>query len=115
MPERMPEWMRDMTRAVDDKLVADLVSDARAHNVIHSNGPVNKVTVQGAGAVVTGTDGAAHRGSGWSEPPSIDSWKPPGLEIMDAMVDEQDRIDRAKRALELGQAAHVNKQLKSKS
>jgi hypothetical protein len=33
---------------------------------------------------------------------------------MNRLVDEQDAIDKAKRALELGQAAHINKQLKAK-
>jgi hypothetical protein len=102
-----------MVRCVDDRLVADLVSDARAHNIIHANGPANKVTVQGAGAVASGDDGAAH--GGWVKPPQVDDWKAPGVEVADRIIDHFDALDKAKRALELGQAAHVARQLKSKS
>jgi hypothetical protein len=70
--------------------------------------------VQGAGRVVTGDDGPAHRPldrSGWQEPPKVDNWRPPGVEIMDQMMDQQDAIDRAARARELAAAAAVQRAL----
>ena len=116
MANPLPEWQRDMARAVDDKLMRDLVNDFRNYSPVpRPEGPAATVRVTSAGAVASGDDGAKHRGSGWTEPPSIDSWRAPGLEIMNRLVDEQDAIDKAKRALELGQAAHINKQLKAKA
>lgn len=32
---------------------------------------------------------------GWVDPPSVADWKPPGLNVMDRMMDAQDAIDRA--------------------
>jgi hypothetical protein len=36
--------------------------------------------------------------NGWIEPPSINDWRPPGLAVMDRMMDAQDALDRAERA-----------------
>jgi hypothetical protein len=108
------EQLRRMREACDSKTLRDIVADNR--NSVFLPAPPSPATVVpvGAGRVVGGDDGAAHRGSGWSEPPSIDNWKPPGLEAMDAMMDQQDAIDRAARVRELGEAARAAKQLKGK-
>jgi hypothetical protein len=45
-------------------------------------------------------------------PPQVKDWKPPGLEIMDALVDQQDRIDKAARVKELAEAARLLKDRK---
>ena len=36
-------------------------------------------------------------GGGWVEPPKVDNWRPPGLDIMDRMMDAQDAQDRQRR------------------
>jgi hypothetical protein len=104
------EMREAMRKAVDDKLMADIVADNR-HSVFLPAGQGSKVTPAGAGKVIDG----AQQGHGWAEPKSIDNWRPDGLAVMDAMMDQQDAIDRAARARELAEAAHINKQLKSKS
>jgi hypothetical protein len=115
MAERMPEWMADLVRNVGDKAVRDIVNDFRSYNPHPTQDPRAKVSVQGAGRVVTGDDGAAHRPldrSGWTEPPKVDSWRPPGVEIMDQMMDQQDAIDKAQRIKELAEAAAVQRAMK---
>jgi hypothetical protein len=101
---RLEEWERDLVRNVDDKAVRDLVSDFKNYSQ-PTQGKAAKVTVTGAGTVVTGTDGAAHTPyRGWSEPPKVDAWKPPGLSHMDAMLDQQDAVDKAARVKEFAEA-----------
>jgi hypothetical protein len=39
---------------------------------------------------------------GWTNPPSVADWKPPGLSVMDRMVDAQDAIDRRDLERKLG-------------
>ena len=53
------------------------------------------VRVEGAGQVVGGGDGAAH--GGWVGAPRVDNWRPPGERAFNAMMDQQDARDRAKR------------------
>jgi len=89
LQERLPEWQRDLAAAVPDKAVKDLVNDFR-------RGPPP------AGEEV-------QRGTGWTEPPKVDQWKPPGLEHMDRMMDAQDAIDRAARARELIEATAIQR------
>jgi hypothetical protein len=105
------EQLRRMNEACDSKTLADIVADNRNSVFLPSN-PAATVRVSGAGTVVDGE--AKPRGSGWQEVPSIDQWKPPGLEAMDALVDQQDRIDKAKLARELSEAARVARQLERK-
>jgi hypothetical protein len=110
MANNLPEYMRDLVANVGDKLVADIVNDFRTYTPGPSAGKASKVTVQGAGTVQTGDDGPAHRPfeqgqGGWVKPPQVDQWKPPGLEAMDAMMDQQDAIDKAARVKELIEAA----------
>jgi hypothetical protein len=112
---RLEEFERDLVANVGDKAVRDIVNDFRNYQVGPSAGPAHKVRLEGVGVVQTGDDGVKHRppntSSGWSEPKSIDSWKPPGLSIMDAMLDQQDAIDRAARARELAEAARHLREL----
>jgi hypothetical protein len=113
MAERLQEWQRDMLKAVDDKLMRDIVGDFRSYDPSPGKaGPASTVVPVGSAKAIDGGDGAKHRGSGWTEPPSIDNWRAPGLEHMDRLMDQQDRIDRAARARELAKAAHIDKQLK---
>jgi hypothetical protein len=59
---------------------------------------------------VTGTDGAAHTPApshGWTEPPSTDNWRAPGIDIIDRLVDQQDALDLVARARELAEAHHA--------
>ena len=35
--------------------------------------------------------------NGWIDPPSVRDWRPPGLAVMDRMLDQQDALDRAER------------------
>jgi hypothetical protein len=103
---KLEEWQRDLIANVGDKLIADIVADNRSRPSTGGSMIPNKVTVVGAGRVIDGDD--VKRGTtGWQPAPSIDNWKPPGLEAMDRMMDQQDAIDRAARARELAEAAAV--------
>jgi hypothetical protein len=96
-------------------LVRDIVNDFRSYNPHPAQDPSAKVVPQGAGRVVDGDVGPQHRPldrSGWQEPPKVDAWRPPGVEIMDRMMDQQDAIDRAARIRELAEAAALQRALK---
>jgi hypothetical protein len=82
-----------------------IIEDNR-HPIHPAQDPSAKVQVQGAGRVVTAGE-EVRRGTGWTDPPSIDSWRPPGLREMDAMMDQADREDRAKRIRELAGTQHA--------
>jgi hypothetical protein len=105
------EWVQDLRRVVDDKLMADIVSDFRRSPP--PPGPtLPTVRVQGAGTVVDGD--TPHGGTGgWQESPQLSNWTPPGLREMDAMMDQQDAVDRAARIRELAEAAAVQRALES--
>jgi hypothetical protein len=112
---RLEEWQQDLVRNVGTDLVRDIVSDFRSYNPHPTQDPSAKVSAQGAGRAVTGDVGPAHRPmdrSGWQEPPKIDAWRPPGVEIMDQMMDQQDAVDRAARVRELTDAAAVQRALR---
>jgi hypothetical protein len=96
-----PDYRRDMVAAVPDNLLANIVRDSRVPPT-DGQGPGTKVTVASAGRVVTGNDGA-----GWTNSPKVDDWKPPGLAIMDRMMDQQDAIDRADRAKAIAKVGGV--------
>ena len=104
----MPEYMNDLVKAVPTDLVKQIVEDFR-------RGPppvgptLPSVKVMGAGTVVDGETPPPSRG--WVEAKPIDQWKPDGLEICDALVDQQDAIDRAARVRELAAAAAVQRAL----
>jgi hypothetical protein len=110
----LPEYMRDLINAVPTDVVRDIVNDFRSYNPSPAMGAASKVTPVGAGRVIDGDD--VKRGTtgshGWVTPPQVDSWKPPGLREMDAMLDQQDMLDRAARAKELMEAALVQRALK---
>jgi hypothetical protein len=72
----------------------DIAGDAQAHNVILSRGGTAKDNRE------------PPRGSGWVEPPSISGWQAQtGIDIVDHLVDQQDRLDRAQRIKELAEAS----------
>ena len=115
---RLPEYMRDLTAAVPDRLVKEIAADFRSYNPHPAQDPSAKVSVQGAGVVKGGDVGPQHRPidasatGGWQEAPKVDQWQPPGLKHMDRMMDQQDAIDRAARVRELAEAAAVQRVLK---
>jgi hypothetical protein len=111
-----PEWMRDCVNVVDDKLMRSIVEDFRRGPP--PPGPtLPTATPVGAGKVVDADPGPKYRPyneqgqGGWTKPPQVDQWKPPGLSIMDAMMDQQDAVDRAARARELAEAARYLREL----
>jgi hypothetical protein len=107
----IPQWQLDMARAVGDDLMRSIVEDhRRGPPSPGSSSTPSNVTVVGSPRVVSGNDGVAH--GGWREPPSIDKWKPPGLEIMDRVADHFAAIDRAERARQLAEAARTEKEIK---
>jgi hypothetical protein len=104
--------MRDCVNVVDDKLMRSIVEDFRRGPP--PPGPtLPKVSVVGAGTVTTGDDGPKHRpfeqGQGWVNPPQVDQWKPPGLSVMDRLMDQQDALDKAERIRKLAEAAAVKR------
>jgi hypothetical protein len=112
MANQLPEWMRPMVDAVGDNLMRSLVADFRKGPA--PPGPtLPTATPTAAGRVVTPDVGPKYRAyeegqgqeGGWTKPPSIDSWKPPGLSHMDRMMDQADALDRAQRAAQLVEAA----------
>jgi hypothetical protein len=112
---RLPEWKRDLVETVPDQLVKQIAQDFRSYNPHPAQDPSAKVSVMGAGRVVTGDDGPAHRPmdtSGWVEPPKVDAWRPPGVDICDQLMDQQDAIDKAQRIRELAEAAALQRALK---
>jgi hypothetical protein len=107
----LPRYVRDLAEAVPTSVVKDIVSDFRSYNPHPARDPSAKVSVQGAGVVKTGDVGPQHRpidpsatNSGWVEAKSIDSWRAPGLEHIDRLVDAADLQDRLERVKQLGEA-----------
>jgi hypothetical protein len=89
--KRAQETVRQ--RHKDGVLVRELAADERRRT---ARPPTPSVRVEGAGAVVSGGDGAAH-GGGWRDVPRLDDWRPPGERAFNAIMDQQDARDRAKR------------------
>jgi|SRR6516165_4398122 len=87
-------WQLQAARAVDDKLVADLVSDAYRSN-----------PVTGGGSMVQKPPKPAERGTGWYEAKPLAS--PPGINYVDALC-----IADAERQ-KLEQLAKMQEQLKA--
>jgi hypothetical protein len=104
---KRPEYINDLTKAVPDQLVRQIAQDFRSYNPA-PRGAGSTVTVVGSGKVQTAGENVptAGNGSGWCDSPQIRDWKPPGLEHMDAMLDEADRRDRAARIREMAGTAH---------
>jgi hypothetical protein len=106
----LPEWQRDLIANVPDKAVKDLVSDFRNYSPTPRADPSAKVLPVGAGRVVGGDDTVASTGTGgWVEPPRVDSWRPPGVDICDQLMDQADAIDRAERIRQLAQTAAIQR------
>jgi hypothetical protein len=102
------DWLRRARRACPDDVLRDIINDnrgdfPRSGSMIPNQQP-SKVVPVGAGKVTT--PGELAQGTGWVKPPSVDQWKPDGLSIMDEMMDQQDRIDRAARIRELAGTQH---------
>ena len=105
------DWLRRSRRACPDSVLRDIVNDNRGDRPTSGSmipNPPSKVVPVGAGKVVDAGP-ATSGGTGWVKPPSIDQWKPDGLSIMDSMMDQQDRIDRAARIRELAGAEHARR------
>src|SRR5262245_28666531 len=80
--------MREMMKAVPDAVMRAISDDARRPNPVTGGAPQPTQPVQ--------------RGTGWARPIPVEP--PPGIKIIDAMMDEQDRIDRAELALRIAKA-----------
>jgi hypothetical protein len=121
MAERLPEYMRDLVKNVGTDVVRDIVNDNRSPP--RPAAPPSNVSIMGAGRVQDFDVGPAYRPyvppkeddkattdrSGWREAPKVDDWRPPGVEIMDRMMDQQDAIDRAERIRQLAEASAIRK------
>jgi hypothetical protein len=79
----LQEWQRDMTKAVGDNTVADIVQDFR-------RGVPEPSGLGGASKFAE-----PKKGNGWIEPRPLEA--PAGVNWCDRMMDVQDRIDRAAR------------------
>jgi hypothetical protein len=100
------DWLRRSRRACPDDVLRDIVADnrgdfPRSGSMIPNQQP-SKVVPVGAGKVVD----AGPAASGWVKPPQVDQWKAPGIDIIDDMVAQQDRVDRAARIRELSGTEH---------
>src|SRR6516165_12376481 len=84
----LPEYVKYLAQAVPTSVVKDIVSDFRSYNPHPAQDPSAKVVPQGAGRVIDGNDTpvASTGTGGWVTPPQVDSWRPPGLREMDAMM-----------------------------
>jgi hypothetical protein len=82
--------MQAMIDAIPSSVMSDLRADAFKPNPI-TGGPNPQPTSQ------------VQRGSGWVDERKLEP--PPGIAIMDRMMDEQDRIDKAELALRLAKAS----------
>jgi hypothetical protein len=109
---RSPEWQRDLEQAVPTDLVKQIAEDFRSYNPAPRsplNTPPATANPVDAAPVKTGTDTVAGNGSGWAEAPKVDAWRPPGIDLIDRMVQTQDAIDRAAKIRELVEAAAVQR------
>jgi hypothetical protein len=79
--------LRDLVTAVPDRLMADLRSDALKPN------PVTQSVAQLTPDRGSQDRGVQIGGSGWIEPKPLSV--PPGVPIMDRLMDMQDAIDKA--------------------
>ena len=83
-----------MMKAVPDSLMSDLRGDARKPNPI-------------TGGATAPQSQPVQRGSGWATPIPVEP--PPGVAILDKIMDSQDRLDAAERALAFAKTAMVEK------
>jgi hypothetical protein len=118
---RLPEWQRDLINTCPDDLVKSIVSDNRSQpSSGGSHLPNATVSLIGAGKVSTPDIGPKYRPyqppaeepadrSGWRDAQAL---KPPeGLQHIDRMLDEEDRIWRGQRIKELAGASAAQRAL----
>ena len=92
----IPEWQLEAARAVPDDVVRSLVEDFR-------RGPAQPSSpLKQSGRTVE-----VNRGSGWQDAAPLS--QPPGIKIMDAMMDQQDKIDKAERIKKALEVAAMSK------
>ena len=89
-----PAAMREMMNAVPDRLMSELAADSRKPN------PVTGFRQPQSPSQV--------RGTGWRDEIKLEP--PPGISILDKLMDAQDKIDRVDRELALAKAALAKKE-----
>jgi hypothetical protein len=92
-PVLVPEWMAEMVMCEQRNGGFVHASDRAAYNRVHSSLPPS-ANVRVVGAAPTVTPGEPS--TGLVEPASLKS--PPGTELVDRLVDAQDRRDRVEAA-----------------
>jgi hypothetical protein len=104
MPDyRVPPqpWVQDALKVCGDDLMRDIVSDARAHNVILSRG--------GTAPAKDNKEETADR-SGWREGRAL---KPPdGIREIDALCDHADAVQKLERLVKLAEGVAALQALK---
>jgi hypothetical protein len=81
--------LRDLVNAVPDAVMSGLRADSRKPNPVNPSSPPQPTT-------------QVQRGSGWAKPIPVEP--PPGIELMDRMMDQQDHLDRVELARKIAQA-----------
>ena len=97
----IPEWQRDMANCVGDDLLRDIVADSKRG--LQPSSPLKQ----------SGPTVEVKRGSGWQDAAPLQ--QPPGIKIIDAMMDQQDKLDKAERirkALELAAISKRSEKMK---
>jgi hypothetical protein len=96
-PDLLELLKEAIRRRQEDALLRDIVRDNRAPVHPVEAGRAAKVSVAGAPRVVS-----AGEGNGWVKPKQVDDWRPPGINVLDRMMDAEDRQWRLERARQLG-------------
>jgi len=99
----LQEWELEASKAVDDALVRSIVDDFR-------RGPAQPSSL---GTTPDKPKVEPKAGSGWEDAAPLQ--QPPGIKIIDAMMDQQDKIDRAeriKKALEVAAMSQRSERMK---
>jgi hypothetical protein len=116
---RPPQHVRDLASVVDTAMLRDIVRDNKGDRPM--SGGTAIVRVQGAPVVKTGDVGPQHRPyvpppdepapdrSGWRDAGALK--QPDGLQHIDRMLDEEDRIWRGQRIKELAGASQAQRAL----
>jgi hypothetical protein len=87
------ETKRDLAKAFPDSLVRDLRSDAFKPNPVTGATPAQLTPDRPGGVQIT-------RGTGYRD--AVPLGPPPGISLLDKLVDAQDALDRADRERRLG-------------
>jgi hypothetical protein len=113
------DFVRRSLKACPNDLMRQIVADNRGDrptggSMIPNTRPAGKVIPEGAGRVVSGPDApVASTGTGWANSPQIKDWRPPGVDICDRLMDQQDAIDKAERIRQLAEAAALQRALRA--